>query len=114
LGQVPLDLSDRQPAGVEADHAIVKPDPPSLALLDDLRLKRALAIPRRADPQRALIGQNRLPRPTVASVARATRRRVTRLIAQMLGQLGLERSVKQPARQLPQQPVRARDLLRGP
>jgi hypothetical protein len=31
-----------------------------------------------------------------------------------LAQLSLERPVQQPARQLPQQPVRARDLLRRP
>ena len=114
LREVPLDLADRQTAGVEADHTIVEPDPPGLTLLDDLRLKRALAIPRGADPQRSLIGQDRLCRLAVARVPRATGRRLTGLIAQMLGQLGLQRPVQQPARQLPQQPVRARDLLRRP
>ena len=60
LREVSLDLADRQTARVDADHAIVEPDPPGLTLLDDLRLKRALAIPRGADPQRSLIGQDRL------------------------------------------------------
>ena len=60
LREVSLDLADRQTAGVQADHAIVEPDPPGLTLPDDLRLKRALAIPRGADPQRSLIGQDRL------------------------------------------------------
>jgi hypothetical protein len=63
---VALDLADGQPAGIETDHAIIKPDPPRLALFDDLGLKRPVAIPRRADPQRALIGQDRLARPAVA------------------------------------------------
>jgi hypothetical protein len=57
---VPLDLADRAPARVEADDLHVEPDPAGLALLDDLRLKRPLAIPRRADPDRPLIGQHRL------------------------------------------------------
>ena len=60
LRQVSLDLADRQPAGVEADHPVVEPDPAGLALADDLRLKRPVAIPRGADPQRPLIGQDRL------------------------------------------------------
>ena len=114
LGQVPLNLADRQTTGVQADHAIVEPDPPGLTLADDLRLKRALAIPRRADPKPPVIGQDRLARLPVAGVPRATGRRLASLIAQMLGQLGLERPVQQPARQLPQQPVRARDLLSRP
>jgi len=46
LGQVPLDLADRQTAGIQADHAIVKPDSPGLALLDDLGLKGPLAVAR--------------------------------------------------------------------
>ena len=114
LGQVPLNLADRQTAGIQADHAIVEPDPTGLTLADDLRLKRARAIPRGADPKRPLIGQDRLARLPVPGVPRATGRRLTGLIAQMLGQLGLERPVQQPARELPQQPVRARDLLSRP
>ncbi len=84
LGEVPLDLADRHPTGIEADHPVIKPDPTGLALADDLRLKRALAIPRGADPQRPLIGQDRLARPPIARVAGAAGRRLPDLIAQML------------------------------
>ena len=42
-GQVPLNLPDRQTAGIQADHPIVEPDPPGLTLADDLRLKRPRA-----------------------------------------------------------------------
>jgi hypothetical protein len=60
-----------------------------------------------------LIGQDRLARPPVARVPGAAWRRLTGLIAEMLSQLGLQRAAQQPARQLPEQPVRARDLLSG-
>ena len=50
----------------------------------------------------------------VAAVAGAARRRVAVLVAEMLGDLGPQRALQQPPRQLPQQPVRARDLLRRP
>jgi hypothetical protein len=51
LGQVPLDLADRQTTGIQADPPVVKPDPPGLALLDDLGLKRALTILSYVAPQ---------------------------------------------------------------
>jgi hypothetical protein len=50
LLQIPLDLADRQPTAVQGDHLLVEPDPPRLALAHDLRLERAVAIPRRTDP----------------------------------------------------------------
>ena len=114
LGQVPLDLPDRQPAGVQADHLLIKPDPSRLALLDDLRLEAPVAIPGRADRDRPLIGQDRLGGLAVASVPRPTRRRLPRWIPEMLTELSLERPVQQPAGELPKEPVRACDLLRSP
>ena len=112
--KVALDLADRQPARVERDHPLVEPDPARLALADDLGLERPGPVPRRAHPHRALVGQHRLGRRPVAAVAGAARRRVAVLVAEMLGDLGPQRALQQPPRQLPQQPVRARDLLRRP
>src|SRR5262245_44607251 len=40
----PLDLANRQPAGVEADDPVVKALDPGLALGDNLRLKAAVAV----------------------------------------------------------------------
>jgi len=46
LVQVALDLADGQPARVERDHLLVEADPTGLALGDDLRLERAVAVAR--------------------------------------------------------------------
>jgi hypothetical protein len=114
LGQMALDLADRQAARVERDHLLVEADPARLALADDLGLEGSLAVPRRADPDRALVGQHGLRGLAVAGVARPARGRLTRRIAQVLGQLGLQRTLDQPPRELAEQPVRARDLLGPP
>lgn len=52
------------------------------------RLEAALAVTRLADPDRAVIGQERLGRRAVARLARPARRRLAVLVAQVLGQLG--------------------------
>jgi len=60
----------------------------SLMLCDQLRLKVAVAVARRADLNRPVVGQQRLRRATaVAGVPCATGRRLAGRIAQMLGQL---------------------------
>src|SRR4051812_49257632 len=48
----------------------------------------------------------------VAMVARPARRRLARRIAKVPGQLGTERGLDHPARELGQQPARPGDLLR--
>jgi hypothetical protein len=111
LAQVALDLADRQPAGIERDHLVVKADPARLALAHDLGLERPVAVPRRADPHRPRVGQDRLGRLAVARVAGTARRRLPGQIAQMVGQLGRQRALQQPPGELAQQPVGARDLL---
>ena len=53
-----------------------------------------------------------MSRATYARVPSAPRRRLTRWIAQMRGQLGLKRAVQQPTRQVRKDPVGPGDLLR--
>ena len=73
----------------------------------------ALAIPRRADPQRPVIGDQRLGRLAVPRVPGPSARRLPGRIPQMRGQLRLERPIQEPAGELRQHPVGPSDLLRG-
>jgi hypothetical protein len=84
-----------------------------LALLDDLGLKRSLAVARRLDADRPLAGLQRLGRRAVAGVARPAGRLGVRLMAQVLGQLGAHRALDQAARQIAQQPAGPHDLRLG-
>jgi len=70
LCQVRLDVTDRQPAGVQRQDLVVKPRKASLVLLDEPGLKAAVAIPRRADRNRPMLAHKRLRRRTVARVSR--------------------------------------------
>jgi hypothetical protein len=67
-----------------------------LALSDDLRLKAAVAIPGRVDPDLPVLADQRLGAGPVARVARPTRRLGVRLIAEMVSQLNLHRALHQP------------------
>src|SRR5207253_5384306 len=84
-----------------------------LPLPDDLRLERALAIPRRFDPHRPVLGRKRLWRRAVAGVAAAAGRLAVRLVAEMLGQLRRHRPLDQPLRQLREYAAGPDDLLLG-
>ena len=94
------DVADRHAAGVEIEHPVVQPGQPRLALADQLRLKGPLAVPRRPDRHRPEIGLERLGRRPVADVARPARRRLPGRIAQVLGQLGPQRGLDHPPREL--------------
>lgn len=59
-----------------------------------------------------MVGQDRLRRLAVAGVARSAGRRLPRRVADVLGQLSLKRTLQQPPRELPEQPVGPGDLLR--
>ncbi len=110
IGDVGLDLPRGHPAGVERDDLLVQAGQAPLVLLDDLRLERAVAIPRPGDRNRPVIGQERLPRSAVARVARPARRRLAVLVAQMPAQLALQRPLHQPARQIAQKAPGPQDL----
>ena len=96
-----LNLADRQTASIQADHAIVEPDPTGLTLADDLRLKSCPIIPRGADPQQ-LPDRSGSSCPETSRSSRSLappKWRLTGLIAQMLGQLGTRAArFRHPAR----------------
>lgn len=110
LSDVGLDLADAHPAGVQGDDLLIQPRQPALALADQLRLKTALAVPRRVDRNAALVGQQRLRRAAVAGVPHAAGWRVSGRIAQMLGQLLLKRPLDRPTRDLTQHAAPPEDL----
>ena len=114
LGQVRLDVARRQPARVEREDLVVEALEAPLALADDLRLEAAVAVPRRLDPDRPVLGRKRLRGRAVAGVAGPAGRLLVRLVAEMLGQLGLHRPLHQPLGQLREQPAGPDDLLLGP
>jgi hypothetical protein len=60
-----------------------------------------------------VVGLQRLRRASVARVSRAAGRLAMRLVAEMIGQLDLERSLHQPLGQLRKQPAGPDDLLLG-
>jgi hypothetical protein len=66
------------PARVERDDPVVEADEPCLALRHDLRLEAALPVPGRLDPQRPVIGTQRLRRRPIAGVSDPARRRLPR------------------------------------
>src|SRR5439155_5168717 len=96
---------------VEREDLVVEPLEAPLPLADDLRLEAALAIPRRFDPHRSVLGRKRLRRRTVAGVTGAAGRLLMRLVAEMLGQLRRHRPLNQPLRQLRKNAAGADDLL---
>ena len=111
LGQVRLNVAHRHPAGVERDDLLVEPHKAPLPLTHDLRLKAPIAVARSFDLNRPVLGVQRLRGPTVARVPTPARRGMVRLIAQVLGQLGIHRPLNKPARQIGQQAARSDDLL---
>ena len=114
LLQVRLDVPRRQATRVQREDLVVEPHEPPLALADDLRLEAAVAIAGGVDRHPPLVADQRLGRRPIPSVARATGRLKMRLVAQMLGQLDLQRPLDQPLGQLRQHPARPGDLLLGP
>src|SRR5439155_26230119 len=100
-------------ARVEREDLLVEPLEAPLPLADDLRLEAALAVPRRFDPHRSLLGRKRLRRRAVAGVAAAAGRLLVRRVAEILGQLRRPRPLPQPLRQLREHTARPDDLLLG-
>jgi hypothetical protein len=98
LSEMRLNVTDRQPARVKRDDLLVKAGEATLALRHDLRRKAALAIPGRLDPNRAMLGHKRLRRAAVARVPGPAGRRLTVLVAEVLGQLGIHRSTSRRVR----------------
>jgi hypothetical protein len=108
---VRLDVTRREPARVERKDLAVEAFETPLALPHDLRLEAALAIPRRLDPHRSVLGRKRLRGRAVAGVASAARRLLMRLVAEMVGQLSRHRPLHQPLGQLREHTPRPDDLV---
>ena len=91
---------DRHPAGVEADDHLVEPAEPARALGHQPRGEATVAVARGGQLDVADLGRHRLRRRAVARVRERAASAVALLIAQMLGQLGLqpalERGLDQP------------------
>ena len=106
------DVADAHAAGVHVEHAVIQARQPGLALAHQLRLKGPGAVARRPDPNGPEVGLHRLGRVPVAVIAGTARGRLPGRIAQVLGQLGAQRRLQHPARELAHQPARPGDLLR--
>ena len=112
LAQVRLDVAHGHAAGVEPEDLLVQPGQPGLALAHELGVEAALAVARRLDLDRPELGLDRLGSRAVAVVAGPAGRRLARRKAEMLGQLGAQRGLDHPARELREQPTRTGDLVR--
>jgi hypothetical protein len=103
LGQMRRHLPGGQPSRGQRDHQLVDPGQPPLALGDDLRLERAVPVAGDVDLDRPDLGQHGLGAVPVAGVPAIAPGRVVAVIAEVVGDLALERGLDQPLRQLGQQ-----------
>jgi hypothetical protein len=97
LFQVRLDVAGRQAAAFQGEDLVVEALEPPLPLPHDLRLERPLPIARRLDSHLSVLGDQRLRRRPIPSVAGPTRRLLVRFVAEMVGPLH-PRGDKDPAR----------------
>ena len=104
------DVPDRQAAGVEIEHPLIKARQPGLALGHELRLKARVAVPRRADLDRPQIGAQHLGGAAVSDVGAS--RHAARRMPQMRGQLGRQGGLDHAPGELRDQPTRPRDRFR--
>jgi hypothetical protein len=105
-----LDLAHRHAARVEAQNLVIEAIEPRLALGDQLRLEAAGPVPRDRNVDLAIIGQDGLRARAVTAVAASPPGWIALLVAQMIGQLGPERTFDQGTLQLfekPSSPVRS-------
>ena len=110
VGEVRGDLAGRQSLRRERDDQLVDAAHPPLALADDLRLERPIAVARHLELDLADLGQHRLrPRAVARVTAVATGHGVLR-VTEVLVQLRLERGLEHRLRQPGQQPTRPDQL----
>src|SRR5215471_6081134 len=100
LGKVALDLAHAHAARVKAQDLVVEAVEPGLMLGDQLGYEAAGPIARYRNLDLAILSQNGLRARAVAAVAAAAPRRITLLVAKVLGQLGTERALDQCLLQL--------------
>src|SRR5579859_4301326 len=110
VGEVSGDLAGRQAFRGQRDHQLIDARQPALALLDDLRLERPLAISGDVDLDLADLGQHRLRTRAVARVALVAARRRMLRIAEVVLHLHLQRRLQNRLRQIGQQTARTDQL----
>jgi hypothetical protein len=103
LREVGLHLAGRETLRAQRDHQLVHPRQAPLALGDNLRLERAVAVAGDVDLDRPDLGQHRLGAVTVARVPAVSPGRVVAVVAEVVGDLALERGLDQPLRELGEQ-----------
>src|SRR5689334_14071216 len=86
------------------------PAQPPLPLAHDLRIETALTVPRHSNLDRPDIGEHRLGPTAVAGVPAILPGRVVLLIAEVVGNLPVQRGLEHPLRQLLQQTTFAGQL----
>jgi hypothetical protein len=106
------DLPGRQSLGGQRAHQLIDALESVLVLADQLRVERALPIPRDLDLHRAHVGGHCLRAGPVARVPAVAALGRVGLVAQVLGELGLQSGLEHHLGQPAQQPVRAGQ--RGP
>jgi len=109
---VALDLPDRHTSGVQRDDLVVETIQARLALGHDLRLEAAVAITRHLDLDRPVLGQHRLGGGPVAVVARPPAGGIALLVAEMVRQLGAQRTLEQRLLELLEKAILAQKVLR--
>jgi hypothetical protein len=110
-------LPGGEPLRGQRDHQLVDPGQPPLPLGDDLRLEGGVPVAGDVDLDRPDLGQHRLGSVPVAGVPAVAPGRIVAAVAQVVGELALERGLDQPLGQLSQQPALTGQLqpaLAGP
>lgn len=93
--EVIADVAHRHPAGVEADDLLIQPAGQTPGTLGHQpRLEAGSAIPRRVQANVTDLGRQRLRRRAVTAVRRLTTGRVALVIAEVIGQLGLQHALE--------------------
>ena len=110
VGEVRRDLASGQASGRQRQDDLVDPGQPALPFLHDRRLERAVPITGHLDLHRPDLGEHRLRPSAVAAVAAISTGGVVLFVAQVLGELRLERGLQHRLGQPGQQPCRADQL----
>ena len=99
-------------ARVQAQNLLIEAVEAGLAFADQLRLEAAGAVARDSNLDRAIVSQKRFRAGAVAAVTAAAAGRIALLVAQMLGQLGSQRTLDQGLLQLLEKTVVASQVFR--
>jgi hypothetical protein len=109
IPKVLLDVAGRHPACVQSDHLLVETLEAPLVFLNQLRLEGALPIARNANPDGTRLGLYDLLAVTVAGVGGSSAPLL--LVAQVLGDLGLEKPLHHRTFELGEHAVRPEQVL---